>query len=320
MLRIAAGLSALYVVWGSTYLAVRYALVSLPPLGMSGIRFLVAGLILYAFSQRNGKLPVPPPRHWLSAALVGLLLMGCGNGFVAWGEETVPSGQAALLVASVPVWMALYEWLRPGGKFPGITVLVGLFLGTMGVVTLVGAPQGAPGAFGGCLIIMLSTLFWTAGSLASRSLPQPTDHFQFTGMSMLGGGVFLSLFSRLRGEVWPPFEQQLLSSWLAWAYLVVVGSLIGMTLYTWLLRVASPMLVSTYSYVNPVVAVALAWAVGEALPANLGSATLLVVTGVAMVSLGKVKFPKLAPEVFLWRLPLIGRPMVASSPKIDRFL
>src|ERR1035441_399551 len=132
MLQIAAGLSARYLVWGSTYLAIRYALVSLPPLGMSGVRFLLAGAVLYYVAQRQAPrgLEFPPLRQWASAALVGLLLMGGGNGLIAIAEKSVSSGQTALLVATVPVWMTLWEWLRPGGKFPGWAVLAGLSLGT----------------------------------------------------------------------------------------------------------------------------------------------------------------------------------------------
>ena len=289
------GLGALYILWGSTYLAVRYALESFPPLAMSSARFATAGALLY-WLTRSPKETVPL-RYWLSASLVGFLLLVSGAGLIAWSEQIIPSGKAALLCASVPAWMALWEWARPGGQRPSPGVLTGLALGSLGVGLLVvnpslGAAQdGAQLSDAGgsallsSLLILLASLSWSAGSLLSRSLPQPANSFRFSSMTMLTGSLFLALASWLSGEHWTGKAEPL--SLLAWLYLVGPGSLAGLSLYTWLLRSAPPTLVSTYTYVNPLVAVALAWAVGETLPALLPVAGALVVLGVVFLSLAQ---------------------------------
>ena len=269
----------LYFVWGSTYLAIRYALECFPPLGMSGVRFLLAGAVLLAL--RRGQPLFNCFEHWRSAALVGLLLLAGGTGGVAFAEQSLSSGQAALLVACVPVWLTLWEWLR--GGFPGWAVLCGLVLGTSGVAVLVAAP--GTDLFSS-FVVLAGTVSWAAGSVLSRKLPQPADSMQFSAMTMLWGGLWLSLMSWLREEAWSGEMNALaLGSWL---YLVVFGSIVGLSVYTWLLRKLSPALVGTYTYVNPLVAVALATLAGEPMPARWPQAMTLIVFGVALVSLGKL--------------------------------
>ena len=273
-------MTTLYTVWGSTYLAVHFALDCFPPLMMSAVRFVLAGALLYTL--RRG--PRPSGKEWRSAALVGLLLMGLGTGGVAFAAETISSGQCALLVALVPVWMTLWEALKPGGRFPGWMVVLGLLLGTSGVATLALGANASPQAGLANLVVIAGTLAWAAGSLASRSLPQPADSIQFSAMNMIWGGIWLALMAALRGESWDGDFTP--NAALAWIYLVVVGSIVGLSVYTWLLRNVQPGLVATYTYVNPLVAVLLSLAVGEALPKQLPQAMLLIVSGVALISLG----------------------------------
>ncbi len=269
-------LAAIYLIWGSTFLAVRYVLEAFPPLGMSGARFAVAGLALFLYSLRNN--PRPSRSHWRSAVLMGTLLLGTGTGLVAWAEQTVSSGQAALLNATTPMWIALWAFLRKG--YPGHATVSGILLASLGVATLV----SNAGALGwGTLAILLASLSWTAATLMSPHLEKPDSSVQFSGMTMLSAGAVLSTLSLITGE--SMLGPVTLTAVAAWLYLVVAGSLLGMTAYTWLLRHASPDLVATHTYVNPVVAVGLAALVGETLPSNTPLAVMLVVTGVALLTL-----------------------------------
>lgn len=295
---IALALVSLYLIWGSTFLAIRYALESLPPFGFSGLRFLTAGLLLCAWRMSRGLRA--SRREWAAAALVGTLLLGFGNGTVAWAEQSISSGQAALMVATMPMWMALLEWIGPDRKYPGHTTLAGILLGTLGVTTLVGAPgQGSLGS----LVVVAGAFSWALGSLLSRRLPKPSDTFLFSGMTMACAGVVLSLVSVLLGESWQGGIT--LSAGLAWVYLVTFGSIVGLTSYTYLLARVTPTLASTYTYVNPVVAVLLAWGTGEALPEALPLAATLVIAGVALISLRGVSFPA---RVFQPHLGMLGDP------------
>lgn len=293
MKKIVLALACIYLIWGSTFLAVRYVLESFPPLAMSGARFGVAGLALYLFCRA----PRPSWRQWRSAAVVGILMLGTGTGLVAWAEQTVTSGQAALLNATTPLWIALWAFYRKG--YPGHATLAGIVLSTLGVVSLVGgAGSWTPGA----LAIFIASLSWTLATILSASLDRPTSSVQYTGMTMLVAGAFLAALSWLTGEhMLGPVTFSAVASWL---YLVVAGSLIGLTAYTWLLQNVSPTLVATHTYVNPVVAVALSALAGEALPESMPMALSLVVAGVACISLKDV--PVLPERVFRTWIPMIG--------------
>lgn len=292
-----AAFAAVYVVWGSTYLAIRVAIESLPPLLMAGARFLLAGTLLYAIMRLRGE-PAPERRHWKSTALIGLLLLLFGNGAVVMAERTVPSGVAALLVAMVPMWMVLLEWLRPGGSRPTGRTLVGLVIGFAGMVLLVG-PGGFVGGdrvdpFGAGLVLM-GSLTWAAGSIYSRGAALPRSALLATGMEMAWGGVWLVLAGTVLGE-WGTVDPSAFTSRsiLAFLYLVVFGSLVGFTAYIWLLGVSTPARVSTYAYVNPVVAVLLGWALlGEPLNARILGAAAVIVAAVAVITMGKR--PQAAP-------------------------
>lgn len=289
----------LYAVWGSTYVAIRFALESFPALTMSGIRFLLAGALLYWL--RGG--PGPLAREWRSAALVGLLLIGLGTGCVAFAEQSLSSGQCALMVALVPVWMTVWECFQPGGRYPGWLVTVGLLLGTCGVGSLVWDSGSAPGALQGSLVMLGGTLAWAAGSLASRKLPQPADPLRFSAMTMLWGGLWLTLLGLLRGEAWDGHFTA--SAVMAWVYLVVFGSMVGVSTYTWLLRQLPPQVVGTYTYVNPLVAMGLAHCSGESLPQRWPLAMVLTLGGVALVSLGGLpQIPTTLARFWRARMPL----------------
>ena len=289
--RLLAAFAAVYVIWGSTYLAIRIAIESLPPLLMAGARFLLAGTLLYAFMRLRGE-PAPERRHWGSTAIVGMLLLMFGNGGVTLAERTVPSGVAALLVAMVPMWMVLLEWLRPGGNRPTVRTLVGLVIGFAGIVLLVG-PAGLVGGDRvdplGAGLVMVGCLAWAAGSIFSRGAALPKSAFLATGMEMAWGGVWLLLAGTVMGE-WGTVDPSTFTtrSVLAFLYLVAFGSLVGFTAYIWLLGVSSPARVSTYAYVNPVVAVLLGWALlDEPLNARILGAAAVIVAAVAVITMGK---------------------------------
>jgi drug/metabolite transporter (DMT)-like permease len=289
--KVLAAFAAVYVIWGSTYLAIAVAIESLPPLLMAGARFLLAGTLLYVIMRVRGE-PAPERRHWGSTALIGMLLLMFGNGGVTLAERTVPSGIAALLVAMVPMWMVLLEWLRPGGNRPARRTIVGLVIGFAGMVLLVG-PAGFMGGDRvdplGAGIVMLGSLAWATGSIWSRGAPLPRSALLATGMEMACGGAWLLLAGTVMGE-WGSVDPSAFTtrSVLAFLYLVVFGSLVGFTAYIWLLGVSTPARVSTYAYVNPVVAVLLGWALlNEPLNARILGAAAIIVLAVAVITLGK---------------------------------
>lgn len=286
--KLVAAFAAVYLVWGSTYLAIRFAIETLPPFLMAGARFLAAGGVLYAVMRARGE-PRPSPVHWRSAAVVGGLLLFLGNGGVVWAEQTVPSGVAALLVATLPLWMVLLEWARPGGERPTGRVVAGLVVGFAGLVLLVGPSELVGGQRVdpvGAGVVLFAALAWAAGSIYSRSAPLPSSPFLATGMEMLAGGALLVAAGAVTGELGAldPAGVSARSA-LALAYLVVFGSLVGFTAYIWLLRVSTPSRVSTYAYVNPVVAVLLGWALaGEPLSARVLGAAAVIIAAVVLIT------------------------------------
>ncbi|HSJ50409.1 MAG TPA: EamA family transporter [Actinomycetota bacterium] len=255
-------LSAVYVIWGTTYLAIRVANETLPPLIAAGVRFAVAGAVLYAIAVRRGDVvgDRPGPAQWKAAAIVGIALVAGGNGLVVLAERTIPSGIASLIIALVPLWMVLVDRVVLRHRVALLTV-AGLVLGFGGAAMLIGTTafdEAAP--LSGMLVCVLATLSWTSGSLYSREAPLPSRPLVGAGMEMMIGGAVLIVFGALRGEI--PlirFEDFSMHSLVALAYLITFGSWIGFTSYVWLLRNARTSLVSTYAYVNPVVAVFLGW-------------------------------------------------------------
>lgn len=296
--KVVAAFAAVYVIWGSTYLAIRFAIETLPPLSMAGVRFLLAGALMYAFLRLRGE-AAPERRQWRPAAIVGGLLLLGGNGGVVLAERTVPSGVVALLVAMVPIWMVLVDWLRRGGVRPTTRTTVGLVVGFGGMVLLVG-----PGALAGgdpvdpfgALLVVLGSMSWAVGSIYARGAALPKSPFLATAMEMLCGGALLLVVGVARGElVSTDVAAFSTTSLLSFAYLVVFGSLVGFTAYIWLLGVTTPARVSTYAYVNPLVAVFLGWALaGEPVSPRILLAAAVIIAAVAVITLGR-RTPVRAP-------------------------
>ena len=286
--QIIAAFASIYVIWGSTYLAIRYAVETIPPFVMGGVRFLISGTILYLWSRYRGA-PRPTRLHWRNAIVAGGFLLLGGNGAVIWAEQFVPSGLTALLVSILPFWLVIIEWVRPPRKRPSGAVLVGLLLGFAGIIVLVG-PSGAGGhgnvAPLGALVLILGSLSWAIGSFWSRDAQLPESGLLTTGMEMLGGGALLMIVGALSGE-FAQLDVHAISkaSAVGLLYLVTFGSLLGFTSYIWLLDKVSPARLGTYAYVNPLVAVMLGWAIaGERLSIRTGIAAAIVICAVALIT------------------------------------
>jgi drug/metabolite transporter (DMT)-like permease len=228
---------------------------------MAGTRFLIAGALVYFWRRLSGD-PAPTPRQWLSAAVIGVLLLLGGNGLVTWAEQSVASGITALIVASAPLWMVLIDAVRVGGTRPNLQTSLGVLVGLLGIGVLVGPSQWAGSSLnldlGGVVALLLAEFLWAVGSLYSRTANLPTSPFLGTGMEMLVGSAALFAVGTLSGE-WGRLDVSAITlrSVSALGYLIVVGSLVGFAAYTWLLRVAPTPLVSTHAYVNPLIAVLL---------------------------------------------------------------
>jgi drug/metabolite transporter (DMT)-like permease len=280
--RIWAALGTIYVVWGSTFLAIAVVVRDLPPFLSMAMRHLVAGGLLFAWAwwRRRGRLQLGM-REWGAAFVFGGLLFLVGHGGLAWAQQDVPSGIAALLVGTIPLWFAVLARVAFNERFGG-RALAGLMLGFAGLALLVD-PSGEEGAEPiGAAVIALGAFAWAAGSLAARRLPLPSDTLLSAAMGMLAGGTLLAVVSLLGGELGDArFTADALS---ATAYMVVVGSLIGFSAYVWLLKVAPASTVSTYAYVNPVIAVCLGWAFNdEVITARTLLAGAAIVVGVALM-------------------------------------
>jgi len=282
--RIALGFAAVYILWGSTYLGIRFAVASIPPLLMAGTRFFAAGCFLYALLRLRGA-PRPTPAHWRSAAILGGLLLLGGNGLVSVAEQAVPSGIAALIVAAVPFVMVLLNVLEKRTP-PRLPVIAGLVLGIVGLAILV-LPGNSAGRADplGVGLLLVACFSWAVGSLYSPRAHLPASTFQGVAMEMIAGGLLLWLVGLAIGEgaalhlasVTP-------KSLLALAYLTVFGSLLGFSAYVWLLKVTTPARASTYAFVNPVIAVILGWALaGETLDARIALAGGIIVAAVCTI-------------------------------------
>jgi len=285
--RVVLGLAALYLIWGSTYLAIRISVETIPPFLMAGARFLTSGLALFGWALARGA-GIPQRTHWLPAGVLGLLMMA-SNGLVAWAETTLPSGPTALMTAMAPMWIVLTEWLRPRGMAPTRAASFGLLLGFAGIFAMVN-PTAIPG-FGGidvssAFLLLLATIAWAIGSIYSRHARQPRSKLLYVGMQMMAGGAVLLAIAVLSGETFG-FDVRAMSSdsWFALTYLTTVGS-IAFIAYIWLLSVTSSTLVATYAYVNPVIALALGNRLaGEPLDAHtLGCATVIVLAVMIIIT------------------------------------
>jgi drug/metabolite transporter (DMT)-like permease len=289
--RVVLALGIVYVVWGSTYLAIRWSLETIPPFTMASARYLVAGGVLLLWVKARGA-PRIALRDLRPAFLTGGLMLLCGNGGVVWAEQRISSGLAALLVAVEPLFIVLLAALLPQERRrPSGRALVGVALGVLGVVLLVG-PAGLGGEradLAGAGAVLFAALAWALGSLLSRHFAPAASPLQATALQMLAGGLLLGGASGVAGE-WSRFAPGLVSarSLVSVAYLVVFGSLVAFTAYVWLLRAASPALVSTYAFVNPVVAVFLGWLLAhEAVGTRTLVAAAVIVGAVVLITLGE---------------------------------
>lgn len=281
------GFAVIYVVWGSTYLAIRWAVETLPPFLMGGARFLLAGCLLHVWLRIRGA-AAPTWPQVRDAALSGLLLLLLGNGLVNWAEQHVTSGITALLVGMTPIWFILLNAAMPPRERPDSLTLVGVGLGTVGV-TLLGRHGGDGGGavhLGGLVAILVAGMSWAAGSLLSRKVRSGADPFMASSLQMVAGGAAQLVVAAMLGE-WSAFDPAAVTarSFFSWVYLVVVGSLIAFSTYVWLLRASTPSRVSTYAYVNPVIAVFLGWLLaGEAMTARTLVAAGVIVAAVVVIT------------------------------------
>lgn len=277
-------LAVVYVAWGSTYLGIRVVVEDMPPLLSAAGRFLTAALVMGTFlAVRSGpSVLLVRPRELRGAAIVGVLLLAGGNGGVVLGERTVPSGLAALLVAMVPLWLIVFRF--GAGERPRLLTWAGVLVGFLGLAVLVLPGGGAGGTTVGIAFIVGASLSWSVGSFLSPRMPMPANPFVATVWEMLAAAIALLVLGTVRGERLTDFAGASASSWIALGYLVVFGSLVAYTAYVWLLQNAPLSLVSTYAYVNPVVAVILgAIILAEPLTAPIVAGGAIVVAGVALV-------------------------------------
>jgi drug/metabolite transporter (DMT)-like permease len=281
-----------YIFWGGTYLAIHFAVETIPPFLMAGTRFLLAGAILYVWRRLAGD-PAPSRGQWLRASAVGLLLLLGGNGLLSLAEKNVASGISSLIIGSVPLWMTSIEALRPGGVRPNILGIIGLSFGFGGIALLVTPSLMSGNSVNshplGIIILLFSALFWSFGSIYSRSANLPASSLLSTGMEMLAGGVGLYLAGTLTGE-WHLLVLIHITtrSWLAMLYLVLLGSMAGFTAYAWLLRSAPVSLVATYAYVNPLVAILLGSLFAqEILTLHVLFSALIIIGSVVLINLSR---------------------------------
>jgi drug/metabolite transporter (DMT)-like permease len=288
--RIWLALFAIYIAWGSTYLAIHFAVESIPPFFMTGVRFLVAGLVLYTWRRLAGD-PAPTRAQWRSATVSGTFLLVGGIGGLAWAEQRVPSGIAALIVAATPLWVVLIDALRPGGNRPTWQTITGVLIGLAGISILAGSAKASGNQPGytllGVTVLLLAALSWAIGSIYSRGADLPKSSLLSTGMELLVGSVGSFLAGLVTGESGRLDVAAInLRSLSGLAYLILVGSLVGFVCYTWLLRVAPTTLVVTYAYVNPLVAVILGSLLAqEVLTPRALIATPLILSAVVMIHL-----------------------------------
>lgn len=293
-LLVVVALGIVYVIWGSTYLSIRFADETLPPLLMAGVRFLIAGLLLYGFC-RVTRVPNPTRHQWITGGIVGLCLLGAGNGTVVLVEQQIPSGVTALFVALVPLWTVVLLWLRRSGDRPALRTVLGVALGLVGVglLTLHGGGAGGGALNLTVLWLVASTGAWAFGSVYAQRADLPKSLLMSTAVEMLIGGAALLALGLATGEQHALAGHTVSTkSLLALGYLIVFGSIVAYTAYTWLLKNASPSLVSTYAYVNPVVAVLLGWLFdGDAVSIWTIISAAIIVASVALITAPKRRSP-----------------------------
>lgn len=283
-----AAFATIYILWGSTYTAIRIVVETLPPFLAAGVRFLIAGSLMLAVLAARGT-PLPSRALWRHATVTGTLMLVGGNGLVMWAERTLSSGFTALLIALVPVWFALLDWARPCGVRPQLKTVAGIFVGFLGIALLVQARGGFAsmnGQWAGTLAIIVSGFCWAGGTLCAKYQPNTASPWMTSAAQMLCGGVGLMLVALLRGEPWRTDWSQVSGrSVAALGYLIVFGSWIAYSAYVWLLHHTTPARLSTYAYVNPIIAVFLGWILlGEKVNKGMLWAAAIIVIGVATIT------------------------------------
>ncbi|MBC7793947.1 MAG: EamA family transporter [Clostridia bacterium] len=262
---LAVAYALVYIVWGSTYLAIRYVVHELPAFTPAGLRFITAGAILLTYARFRGH-AMPTAKQWRGSAVLGALLLLGGNGCVMWAEQHVPSGITALLVATEPFWIVGMQWLI-GGLRPTLRMVAGLLLGLVGVVVLVGLPGQSSVDYRGAFVVVLGSLSWAIGSFWSNRLPKSAlaeSAFVSSGAQMLCGGLCLIIVGAVTGEPARIAQTHVsVTAIVAFWYLVVFGSIITFNAYVWLVRHEPPARVATYAFVNPVVAVLIGWLLAD---------------------------------------------------------
>jgi drug/metabolite transporter (DMT)-like permease len=286
--RILLAFAAVYVLWGSTYLFIKYAIATIPPFMLGASRFVAAGGLLYALARFRGA-PGPTLRDFRSAGITGVLMLGLGNGSVMWSELSVPSGIVALIVSMVPIWIVLMDWLRPRGHRPRTPVFFGLGLGLVGMVILIGpgavVGKGHVNALG-VLALFIGSMGWALGSILTRGSKRSGAPLVFAALQMIAAAVAMAVTSLVLREP-AAFSLSAVSarSYVSWIYLVVAGSIIGYTAYIYLLGAVSAAKAATYAYVNPIIAVMLGWAfANEPIGARTVVAAVVILAGVAIIT------------------------------------
>jgi drug/metabolite transporter (DMT)-like permease len=294
---------AVYVFWGSTYLAIKYAIQTLPPFLMAGTRFAVAGAILFAWARFSKDYERPKWEHWRTSIIVGTLLLLGGNGLVVYAEHYLPSSFAALLIATEPLWIVLLSWGWLGHRRPSWKVVLGLVIGFAGVWLLVSggsaAATEASGQWFGIVAVLIASVSWAAGSIYGLRGPTPRSPVLGSGMQMIAGSASLLIVGAVRGEL-ATFQPSSVSlnSLLGVGYLMVFGSLIGYTAYAWLLKNSRPSMVATYAYVNPVIAVLLGWLIaGESMTGQMLMGAGVIVGSVVLITSQNHENPTEAEEI-----------------------
>jgi drug/metabolite transporter (DMT)-like permease len=286
--KLIAAFAAIYFIWGSTYLFIKFAIESIPPFMVGALRFWLAAIVLYAWARIRSGIK-PQGKHWRHGLVLGVFLLGIGNGCVVWSQQRVPSGITALIVAIVPLLVVLIEWLRPSGRRPSAAALLGVLIGLAGMALLIG-----PSAFLGAgdidplasLVLLVGSVSWSAATVFGKRASVPPLPLLASAIQLFGGALALTAASLVTGELarMQPADVPL-RAWLSIGYLTIFGSVVAFSAYSWLLRVASPTRISTYAYVNPIVAMLLGWAVaGEEMSARVLVAAGIVLAGVMLIT------------------------------------
>lgn len=285
--------AAIYLIWGSTYLGIRVAVETMPPFLMAGMRFALAGTLVFGFLRIRGA-AWPTAAQWRDQAVVGIFLLLGGNAIVSWSELKTPSGITSLILGASPLIMVILDWLRPRGSRPTLALALGVGVGIAGIALLLG-PEAIPAGYRPPPIylaaLFISSISWWTGSLYSKHVSTGTPLLMASAMQMLCGSACILLIGFILGEGRGfHIETVTTRSWMAFVYLVIVGSVVAFPVYVWLLEHATPAKVSTCAYVNPVVAIFLGWLVlGEPLNVRILLATAVIIGAVAIITIGRTR-------------------------------